>query len=122
MDDIYKKAHKMAKNIYDEYKDVDYKFQFQLCLSYLSDKKIDERIQEILTEVKVNEEEAMILEKVEYYYKNFFNSEENLKFRLWQRQDKRRVYISAPYIIGKPYVDLINYKLFDKDKKEIKKF
>lgn len=120
MDDIYKEAHKMAKNIYEEYKDVNYKFQFQLCLSYLSDKKINNRIQEILAEVKVNEKEARILEKVEFYYKNFFNSDENLRFRLWQRQDKRRVYLSASYIISKPYVDLINYKLFD-NRKEIKK-
>ncbi len=120
MDDIYKEAHKIAKNIYDEYKDVDYKLQFQLCLSYLSDKKINERIEEILAEVKVNEEEARILEKVEFYYKNFFHSEENLKFRLWRRQDKRRVYLSASYIINKPYVDLISHKLFDI--KEVKKF
>lgn len=120
MDDIYKKAHKMAKNIYDEYKDVDYKFQFQLCLSYLSDKNINKRIQEILDEVKVNEEEAIILDKVEFYYKKLFNSEENLKFRLWQRQDKRRVYISASYIIDKPYIDLISHKLFNK--KDVKKF
>lgn len=119
MDNIYKEAHRMTKNIYDEYKDVDYKLQFQLCLSYLSDKKINERIQEILDEVKVNKEEARILEKVESYYKNFFNSEENLKFKLWQRQDKRRVYLSASYIVGKPYVDLISHKLFDN--KEIKK-
>lgn len=120
MDDIYKDAHKMAKSIYEEYKDVDYKLQFQLCLSYLSDKKINERIQEILAEVKINEEEARILEKVEFYYKNFFKSNENLKFRLWQRQDKRRVYLSASYIIDKPYVDLISHKLFDR--KEVKKF
>jgi len=120
MDDIYKEAHIMAKSIYEEYKDVDYKLQFQLCLSYLSDKKINERIQEILAEVKVNEKEARILEKVEFYYKNFFKSEENLKFRLWQRQDKRRVYLSASYITNKPYIDLISNKLFDK--KEIKKF
>ena len=33
MEDIYKEAHKMSKKIYDEYKDVDYKFQFKLCLS-----------------------------------------------------------------------------------------
>lgn len=116
MDDIYKKAHKMAKHIYEEYKDVDYKLQFQLCLSYLSDKNINTRIREILNEVEVNEEEARLLDRVEFYYKNFFNSEENLKFRLWQRQDKRRVYLSAPYIINNPYVDLISHKLFDKKK------
>lgn len=120
MEDIYKEAHKMSKKIYDEYKDVDYKFQFQLCLSYLSDKNVNERIKEILDEVKINEEEARLLEKVEFYYKSFFNSEENLKFRLWKRQDKRRVYLSSSYITDKPYVDLISYKLFSK--KEVKKF
>ena len=120
MEDIYKKAHKMSKKIYDKYKDVDYKFQFQLCLSYLSDKKVNERIKEILNEVKINEEEAILLEKVEFYYKSFFNIEENIKFRLWQRQDKRRVYLSSSYIMDKPYVDLINHKLFSK--KEVRKF
>lgn len=120
MYDIYKEAHILTKKIYNEYKDVDYKTQFKLCLSYLSDKKINERVQEILSEVKVNKEEARVLENVEYYYKNFFNSDENLKFRLWQRQGKRRVYLSASYIENKTYLDLINYKLIDK--KEIKQF
>ncbi|WP_455537970.1 hypothetical protein [Terrisporobacter sp.] len=120
MDDIYKKAHIISKKICEQYKDVDYKTQFKLSLAYLSDKDINKRINEILKEVKVNEDEARLLEKVEYYYKNFFGSNENLKFRLWQRQDKRRVYLSASYISSKPYVDLINYKLFDKE--EIKKF
>lgn len=120
MDDIYKEAHKMAKNIYNQYEDVDYKFQFKLCLSYLSDKKINERIEEILSEVKVNKEEARLLEKVEFYYKNLFNSEENLQFRIWQRKDKRRAYVSASYIVDKPYVDLVSQKLYDK--KEVRKF
>lgn len=120
MDSIYKEAHQMTKKICEEYKDVDYKLQFELCLSYLSDKKINERIQEILGEVKVNKEEARLLEKVEFYYKNLFNSEENIKFRLWKRQDKKRIYLSASYIVSKPYVDLISHKLFEK--KEIKKF
>ena len=120
MDDIYKEAHIMAKKISEEFKDVDYKTQFKLCLTYLSDKYINKRIQEILAEVKVNEEEARLLEKVEYYYKNTINSDENLKFRLWQRQDKRRVYLSSSYISDKPYVDLINKQLHEKNK--IKKF
>lgn len=120
MDDVYKEAHKMARKIYNEYEDVDYKFQFQLCLSYLSDKKTNARIQEILDEVNVTEHEARLLENVEYYYKKTFDSQENLKFRLWQRQDKRRVYITSSYILDKPYVDLKAHKLINK--KEIKKF
>ena len=47
--------------------------------------------------------------------------DENIKFRLWQRKDKRRVYLSASYITTKPYIDLINNTLFD-EKKEIKTF
>ena len=31
MDDIYKNAHIMTKNICQEYGDVDYKTQFKLC-------------------------------------------------------------------------------------------
>ena len=120
MDGIYKNAHIMAKKIFDEYNDVDYKFQFQLCLAYLSNKNINKRIEEILNEVKVNEDEARTLEKVEFYYKELFHSDENLKFRLWHRQEKRRVYLSASYITSKPYLDLVTNKLFDK--KEIRKF
>ena len=41
MDDIYKNAHIMTKNICQEYGDVDYKTQFKLCLAYLSDKNIN---------------------------------------------------------------------------------
>lgn len=72
MDGIYEKAHKMTKKICSKYKDIDYKTQFKLCLSYLSDENINKRIKEILAEVKVNEEEARILENVEFYYKNLF--------------------------------------------------
>ena len=56
MDGIYEKAHKMTKKICTKYKDIDYKTQFKLCLSYLSDENINKRIKEILSEVKVNEE------------------------------------------------------------------
>ena len=59
MDGIYEKAHKMTKKICSKYKDIDYKTQFKLCLSYLSDENINKRIKEILAEVKVNEEVAL---------------------------------------------------------------
>ena len=115
MDDIYIKAHNMTKTISNKYFDVDYQTQFQLCLSYLSDKDINKRVDEILSEVRVNEDEARLLEKVENYYKSIFDSKENLKFRLWKRQDKKRVYITASYIKNKPYIDLINELLCEKD-------
>ena len=120
MDDIYKEAHIMTKKICEEYENIDYKSQFQLCLSYLSDKNINERIKEILSQIKVNEKEARLLEKVEYYYKTEYNDDNNLNFRLWQREDKRRVYITAPYIKNKTYVDLISKQLYERD--FIKKF
>ena len=44
MDGIYEKAHKMTKKICSKYKDIDYKTQFKLCLSYLSDENINKRI------------------------------------------------------------------------------
>ena len=116
MSNIYKKAHAMAKQICEEYNDVDYKTQFQLCLSYLSNDNINKRIKEISSEAKVSEDEARLLENVEFYYKNIFNTDENLKFRLWKRQEKKRVYLSSSYINNKPYVDLTNNKLYDNNK------
>ena len=50
MDDIYIKAHNMAKTISNKYSEVDYKTQFQLCLSYLCDKDINRLVDEILSE------------------------------------------------------------------------
>lgn len=122
MNDIYKKAHILTKKISQEYGDVDYKTQFKLCLSYLSDENINKRIEEILDEVNVSEEEARRLEMAEFFLKNHFKKNENVEFKLWKRLNEKRVYISAPYIDKKLYLDLNSNILFDKNKKELKKF
>lgn len=113
MKDTYKKAHALTKKIYDEFGDVDYKFQFQLCLSYLCDEKINSRINEIINTIKITEDEARLIEKVEFYYKKLLNTDENLNLRLWQRKEKRRVYLSSSYISSKTYIDLKTSELFD---------
>lgn len=112
--DLYKDAHKLTKSICDRYDDIDYKFQFQLCLSYLSDNKVDKRINEIMKEVKVTKEEARLLDQVEYHYKNTLNTDENLNFRLWKRKGEKRVYITSSYIKNKTYVNLISKSIYDK--------
>lgn len=37
--DLFKEAHRMAKEIKKEYQEVDYNFQFSLCLAYLQEEK-----------------------------------------------------------------------------------
>lgn len=44
MKKIFKRAHKMAREIKREYPDVNYRVQFGLCLSYLLNKKEEEKM------------------------------------------------------------------------------
>lgn len=118
--DLYREAHIMTKKICDKYDDIDYKIQFQLCLAYLSDKEISKRVEEIMSEVNVNIDEARLLESVEHYYNTLFNTKEKLEFRIWKRQDKKRAYITSSFIKEKTYIDLKSACLYDK--KLIRKF
>lgn len=53
------KAHKMTKEIKNEFPEIDYKFQLGLCISYLQEKEIDVKINvndnvyEYLTDVEI---------------------------------------------------------------------
>lgn len=40
--ELFKQAHKMAKEIKTEYPEVNYKFQFSLCLTYLREEEVKE--------------------------------------------------------------------------------
>lgn len=55
---LFKGAHKMAKEIKAEYKEVNYKFQFGLCLSYLG------KIEGEIKMVKMTRENNVMLKKV----------------------------------------------------------
>ena len=112
--DIYTDAHIMAKKLCEKYGDIDYRTQFQLCLSYFSNSEINTRVNEIMSQVKVSEDEARLLEKAEYYFQSEFEAADTLTFRLWQRKEKKRVYITAPYIKEKTYVDLVSEEIYDK--------
>ena len=57
---LFKAAHKMAKDIKSEYAEVNYKFQFGLCLSYLS--KIEGEIK--MVELKGSEKQIKWAEEI----------------------------------------------------------
>ena len=48
---IFKKTHKMTKEIVEKYNDVDYKTQFNLCLEYVLETFKDEKIEKLIEEV-----------------------------------------------------------------------
>ncbi|MEG1409808.1 MAG: hypothetical protein RSD36_08185 [Terrisporobacter sp.] len=115
VEDLYGEAHRITKKICGQYYDIDYKTQFKLCLSYLCDKNINKRIEEIMNEVKVSKDEARLLDQVEYYYQNTLNDNVKLNFRLWKKLEKRRIYITSEYLQVKTYVDLVSKELHDKN-------
>ncbi|MDB0519949.1 hypothetical protein C4R87_19195 [Clostridioides difficile] len=47
MKNLFKEAHKMAREIKRKYNDVDYKVQFSLCLSFLIEKKGEAKMKEL---------------------------------------------------------------------------
>lgn len=57
---IMREAHKMAKEIKNEYPEVDYKFQLGLCISYLLNERVEEKME--LKELKGTEKLERVLE------------------------------------------------------------
>lgn len=53
---IMREAHKMAKEIKNEYPEVDYKFQLGLCISYLLNERVEEKME--LKELKGTEKQV----------------------------------------------------------------
>lgn len=64
---LFKAAHKMAKEIKNQYKEVDYKVQFGLCLSYLLQNKGEmiEMVQLIGSEKQIKWAEKIRIAKIE---------------------------------------------------------
>ena len=90
------KAHKMAKEIKNEYPTVDYKFQLGLCLAYL---------------YKEGEKEMGIEEKLQ-----------GLGYKIWSKKDSegniiaKRIYINnLSELAEKINFNLMNPKVFRKD-------
>jgi len=74
---LFKEAHKLAKEIKNEYPEVDYKFQFSLCLAYLREEKsLKDQLREAV-EVAVKEFEAS-----------------DYKWNVWEKAGHKRIYIS----------------------------
>lgn len=103
MSELMKQAHKMAKMIKREFKDVDYKTQLGICMSYLlncEDEKIDEeRAVELSNDLNISIEEAKQLVEVEKHYQNEYSygRECHIKFSIWEGYGKRRAYIKLPW-------------------------
>lgn len=53
---IMKEAHKMTREIKAEYKEIDYKFQLGLCISYLLNERVEEKME--LKELKGSEKQV----------------------------------------------------------------
>ena len=83
MKNLFKAAHKMTRKMVAEYKDIDYKAQFALCLVYLQKNK---------------EEEEMNLEELkkdlEVQIKEDFAIEENWELKIWEKGNMKRAYLN----------------------------
>ena len=69
--ELFIKAHKMAREIKSQYPEVNYSFQFSLCLTYLKEKKDNEMV-----ELKGTEKQVAWAEKIRAEQIN------NLKFSI----------------------------------------
>ena len=119
--EIMIKAHKMVKDIKGQYPEINYQFQLGLCLSYLIEegKSMSERVEELMKEMDITEEEAKELEQVEKCYQEEYNENEKINFSLWSKGEYRRVYIACPWRSRtanghKNYYDLNTKKLQDR--------
>lgn len=89
---LFKEAHKMAREIKREYPDVDYRFQFGLCLTYLLNKE-EEKVESKLTWDKLEKQLEKAVEEKGYsnYYVNNWNKGENDRSYIelrWYRNGK----------------------------------
>ncbi|KNF06939.1 hypothetical protein CLPU_58c00020 [Gottschalkia purinilytica] len=82
---IFKEAHRLTKEIVEKFKDVDYKTQFKLCLTYLLEER---KVQNLVYEV----------EDIEI-------STGNLRAKVWEKHGKKRIYINQVWYVrgGKDY-------------------
>ncbi|BDC03423.1 hypothetical protein [Clostridium perfringens] len=94
---IMKEAHKLTKEIKNEFPNVDYKFQLGICMSYLLNKKEDERTIELSKELDITMEEAVQLVAVEKHYQAEYERDSKIEFSIWEGYGKRRAYIKLPW-------------------------
>ncbi|MFT8349241.1 hypothetical protein [Clostridium saccharoperbutylacetonicum] len=78
--ELFKEAHKMAKEIKKEYPNVDYMFQFSLCLSCLREEGIEEEKITWEDVAKAAEKAVDNLGYTDYYVKNWVKGEYNRSY------------------------------------------
>ncbi|MGO1044489.1 hypothetical protein ACTPEO_17280 [Clostridioides difficile] len=125
MKNLFKKAHKMTKEIKEKYNDVDYKVQFSLCLSYLveEDKKMEEK--------NIKDKLYELLEKACEEH-----GADNFNWNKWEKGEHKRIYMNLIWYkrsggikreMSCGYIDLIkeeyvythrNYKVYNLITKE----
>lgn len=96
--ELFKEAHKMAKEIKREYPEVDYMFQFSLCLSYLKEGVKEEKItwEDV---AKAAEKAVDKLGYTNYYVNNWIKGEYNRSYveLRWYRNGKCKSTLKCGY-------------------------
>lgn len=83
MKNLFKKAHEMAREVKAKHPEVDYRFQFGLCLSFLYSKKEEEEVAITIKEINT------VAEKY------------GLEAAYWEKYGYKRIYIN--YYTGAGY-------------------
>ncbi|MCT4563762.1 MAG: hypothetical protein N4A68_05515 [Maledivibacter sp.] len=91
------KAHKLAKEIKEEYPEVNYSVQLGICIKFLLSEKEDERVLELQKTLDITEEESIKLAEVEKVYQEEYAEEAKITFNIWERYGKKRAYITCPW-------------------------
>ncbi|HBX47564.1 MAG TPA: hypothetical protein DEF85_01565 [Clostridiaceae bacterium] len=78
MKNLFKKAHKMAREMKEKYPEVDYHAQFGLCISFLLEEKEEEEMDNTIT---FNEIKKMA-------------EEEGLEAALWEKYNLTKIYFN----------------------------
>lgn len=103
MKNLFKEAHKLTKEIKSEYLEVDYRFQFGLCLAYLQEEGENDmsnvyedseyRIE--TKEIIVKDTKIIVPSTIEdKSRKNVFS----LEWNVWSNYGKTRIYCNCPQL------------------------
>ena len=125
---LVKEAHRLAREIKIEYPEVDYRFQFGICMKYLlSEREVEEVVIKTSSSnyelknfenVKLGKDRTIELPTVVVadYESKVLRDEFSLDYTVWQKYGKERIYVSVCGKRAYAYIDVTNKAVEGKGK------
>lgn len=118
--ELVKEAHRLAREIKTEYPEVNYSFQFGICIKYLlSNKEVEKVLIKTMSSnyelknfetVKLSENREIELPTVAVsdYDSKALKCEFSLDYTVWSKYGKERIYVSIDGNRAYAYIDVTN--------------